>query len=174
MQKPSFWRLLGAYSIDILILFVLNLGYYMWEVRSTISTLPWMWSISINLAIFLILNAGYFALFEQHGKGSLGKKLFHLKLFMNRSSAKRVFSAYAIECIGLFFLIWGIIFLSTFVWNDMEKMVLWFLSGWVLGPILILIYFSVLESMFGASLGKKLMGLQVVQAAPQKQKEETK
>ena len=48
-----------------------------------------------------------------------------------------------------------------------------FVGGCITFMIVVLLYFSILESLFGKTLGKKLMGLQVVQTVPQKQ-EETK
>lgn len=163
MKNPGFWRLFGAYGIDILILLILNFGYYMWEVHSSISSFPWLKSALINLVIFVLLNAGYFAVLEWKGKGSLGKKLFHLKIQVSKPSFFRVFSAYGLECVAFFAVIWGIMILTaSFIWNDMEKMVLWFLSGWLGGAVLICFYYSISEGLFGKSLGKKLFGLQVV------------
>lgn len=167
MKRPGFWRLVGAYGIDLLILLVLNYVYYMWEIRTSISASPWIWSALVNLGIFIILNAGYFTILERKGEGSFGKKVFHLKV-QTKPSSFRVFGAYGMECVGFFVVIWAIILGATFVWNDMEKMFLWFLSGWLLGPILICLYYSILEHIYGCSFGKKLMGLTVVQATPAK------
>ncbi len=97
MNKPSFWRLLGAYGIDFLLLSIVGsiVGYLM------------MW---ILVFYIITLSSG-----------------------------------------GDWAVVGGII---TFI-----------------GAVLL--YFSICEHCWGKTLGKKLMGLQVVQTVPQKQ-EETK
>jgi len=99
MQKPSFWRLLGAYGIDFLLCSMIG--------------------IMLEYLVMWVLALGYIIMLRSGGD-------------------------------------WIIV------------------VGFITFISAILLYFSICENIFGKTLGKKLMGLQVVQAAPQKQKEETK
>ena len=166
LQKPGFWRLIGAYGIDILILWLFNFGYYMWWIHGSAPRISsQLWEMLIDGTFFVVLGAGYFALFEWKGNGSLGKKLFRLKLQMPRPSWWRVFVAYAIECVLFYALIWGIMLFSdtfTATWHVGEiGMVLPIIFGWFAGPVLICCYYAVLESIYGASWGKEICKLRV-------------
>lgn len=195
MKKPGFWRLLGACLIDwtILVCFDAMWLFGIFVLLPILHTA--LSSAAYNTVVtgltylnwlLIVINIGYFAFLEKGGKGSLGKRVVNLKI-QPASSFWKVFAAYGID-FGLFVLI-GVLMYFYMKYNlinhlsaadlaygkigmevSLKLMALmsWISNGLVVGT---LFYFSVLESCFGKTLGKKLMGLQVVQEVPQKQQE---
>ena len=109
---------------------------------------------------------------EWKGRGSFGKKILRLKLRIPRPSFLRVFTAYGTECILFFVLIYAIIFFADFATRKQSMDVGIFITlatGWLLCPILICFYYSILEHKYSCALGKKLLGLAVVQDVPAKE-----
>lgn len=95
---------------------------------------------------------------------------------MQKPSFWRLFGAYLVD-----FLLFGLVG-SIVGYLMMWILVLYIITlssggDWaVVGGIIafigaVLLYFPICEHFWGKTLGKKLMGLQVVQAAPQKQEE---
>jgi len=174
MQKPSFWRLFGAYGVDLAILLVVNVPFllamtYAFDAIHGIKTNV---AVMGGLLVAFIINAGYFSLLEKRGKGSWGKRIFSLKTLP--ASVWHIVGAYAIDWSFFFLLTWGFVVLD---YRDPDPLLLDFFAVCICFPfgiILSYLYFSISEGIFGKTLGKKLMGLQVVQVTPQKQKEETK
>lgn len=174
MKKPGFWRLFCAYFVDLIILLcfsVLWLGCW----KSLRSSYGWWGSVS-DLTfdfVWVVGILGYFVLCERKGNGSLGKKSVHLKIQATSPAGLRCLGAYAIDFVLLKLLGWGfyvtrIYFLKSLlsqvdpVERKMIEVGVWLESGLVI-LVLFLLYFSILEHFFGKTLGKKLMGLQVVQ-----------
>ena len=194
MKTSGFWRLLGAYSMDVMVLLCFN---YVWIcafgiILSVNRGLP-VGLLWFGLGGWILCNVAYFAGLEQGGKGTFGKRIFGLQL-QPAASFWKVFAAYAIDA-ALFILIGSCMYfcmkyqlISHLTAAELEYQKIGILISIKLLGLLFLIstgilisspfYFSVLESTSGQTLGKKLMGLTVVQAAskaaPVKQKEETK
>lgn len=170
MKNPGFWRVLIAYSIDLMILLCLSLIWLsLWEFF-LLANHTWWVSDSFLILSWIGLLAGYFAFWEKNGKGSLGKKIVKLKVQSTSHARLRCFFAYAID-LGLFVVVahyyetYRIQYLlSQGADPEIGLLVMWevFLGG----MIIFVVYFSILEGLFGKTLGKKLMGLTVVQAAP--------
>lgn len=154
MQKPSFWRLLGAYAVDFFILLLIDFCWF-FLTRSE--------SLIQSLAIWII-NTGYFTLLEKNGKGSWGKRIFSLQTCS--ASVRRVFSAYAMDWgLGLLFMLGIMLFLYKLT-PDPDPLAGYLAAiflGVPVGFLLTYLYFVTSESLSGKTLGKKLMGLQVVQ-----------
>lgn len=177
MKKPSFWRALIAYSIDVMILLSLSLMWLgLWKSFLLVHHTWWVNApllISrLGLLSWIGLLAGYFAFWERKDKGSLGKKIVKLKIQSISHARLRCFFAYAID-LGLFVVVahyyeaYRIQYLlSQGADPEIGLLVMWevFLGG----MIIFVVYFSILEHLFGKTLGKKLMGLQVVQVASAK------
>ncbi|MBQ9971078.1 MAG: RDD family protein [Elusimicrobiaceae bacterium] len=166
MKKPSFWRLLVANTVDLLVLLILNICWLSmgW---SPLLGIKWFndsafLSMTVGITIFFLINAGYFALFEKNGSASLGKRMVGLRISPSLS-IYRVLVAYIVDWIPLVAITWGFIayFGTMGVKYDSDPIA--GLLGIPCGIFLIWIYFSILEGYFGKTLGKKLMGLQVVQ-----------
>lgn len=179
MKKPGFWRLLGAYSMDIMVLLGFN---YVWICAFGIALsvnrgLP-VGLLWFGLGGWILFNLAYFAWLEQGGKGTFGKRIFGLKL-QTAASFGKVFAAYAIDA-ALFILIGVCIYfymkhnlISHLSAADLNRGKIGIEISLKLLAILFLIstaalcsspfYFSILENKYGKTLGKKLMGLQVVQ-----------
>ena len=151
MRKPGFWRLAGAYGVDLIILSILNyLGcwvlvlYFNWD-RLLNSNYPW--GLVLNFFVLIFLNAGYFTVFEWKGGNSLGKKIFHLKLQIAHFPGFRVFGAYCIDAFCFFVAVWGWGYcVDRFLSHlSMEMGIgLFVLGSWILLPFLICFYYSVI------------------------------
>ena len=197
MKKPSFWKLLGAYLIDWTILVCFD-AIWLCGIFTIIPILHASLSsatyntVVIGLVysswLIVIIDAGYFSFLEKGGTGSLGKRAVKLNI-QPASSFWKVFAAYGIDC-ALFVLIGICVYfymkhnlISNLSADDLTHGKIGMEISLKLLANLFLIsagalcsfpfYYSVLESLFGKTLGKKFMGLQVVQNVPQKQ-EETK
>ena len=182
MKKPGFWRLFGAYGIDLVILLVFNL-MWLWA---------WMFAASMGLVgkfpdclmLFgllgwIIVDVIYFALLEQKGDVSLGKRIFKLKIQPLDVPFWKVFVSYFLDC-ALFVVVGSCIYfymkhnlISHLSAADLQRGKIGIeISLKLLGNLFLIsagalfcspFYFSILESLFGKTLGKKLMGMQVVQ-----------
>ncbi len=175
MQKPSFWRLVGAYTLD----FMFGGGAGLFLIGPLFGILAVIIDPLVNDGIYpLLFLIGmcllpyiYLSLAEGITGISLGKKLVNIRVQANNLRWGRVPVSYLLDAILLQILCWAFVWtLSKMSWDPIA------LSGVFacLQGIFPLLYFPICEHFFGKTLGKKLMGLQVVQAAPQKQKEETK
>ena len=193
MQKPGFWRLLGAYVIDLIVLLCFNIAWlylWMWFVSmGIVAKLP-NWLMIFGFLGWIFFDVIYFALLEQKGDASLGKRIFKLKIQPLDVPFWKVFVSYFLDC-ALFVVVGSCIYfymkhnlISHLSAVDLQRGKIGVeISLKLLGNLFLIsagalfcspFYFSVCESIFGKTLGKKLMGLQVVQAMQQKQKEETK
>jgi len=175
MQKPSFWRVLVAYFVDLCVLVLFDIVCFV----EYISIHPGQVPYSIITPVFLILNIGYFALLEWKQHYSLGKRLVGLLVLSRRAQNimfLKVFFAYAVDALFAFTFVY-ICFVVGIIAHDQVAdylggrsegggMVFLFLMVALGGPLLTLIYYVLLETFLGASLGKQLMGLQVVQTTP--------
>lgn len=166
MKKPSFWRVLVAYTVDLFILFVLNMC---WLGMGWKPLLRIQWfnnsvslSMTVGIIIFFLINAGYFALLEKNASASLGKRIVGL-LINPLAPFWRVLIAYIIDWSPLFVATWGLIAYFGASGAKYDNDPIAGLLGIPCGVILIWLYFVILESCFGKTLGKKLMGLHVVQ-----------
>ncbi len=178
MKKPGFWRLLGAYGVDFVITFSIVWGCCHLLV-SHFGTFTLIQVCGIYISLVLIPCILYFAGSECVWKKTIGKWLLGVKVLeeSKRLFVEKLFTAYGIDFL---FLVPGLI-LCILVYVIYRGMSCWGcgMSGFdwcvVAGFLsVIVLYFPICESCWGKTLGKKLMGLQVVQATPQKQKEETK
>ena len=172
MKKPGFWRVLVAYLVDIFVLCILNMC---WLVMGWSPLLRIRWfnnsaflSFTVGVLVFFLINAGYFALLERNNSASLGKRIVGLRVSPS-APMWRVWVAYVIDWIPLVGSTWALIsyFAANGVKYDNDPIA--GLLGIPCGVILIFLYFVGLEGVFGKTLGKKLMGLTVVQAAPKTQ-----
>lgn len=187
MNKPSFWRLTGAYLIDWTILVCFD-AIWLYGIFAIILVLPAALSsvmhntVVIGLVysswLIVVIDAGYFSFLEKGGKGSLGKRAAKLKI-QPASSFWKVFAAYGIDC-ALFVLIGICVYfymkhnlISHLSAADLNRRKIGMEISLELLANLFLIsagalcsfpfYCSILESLFGKTLGKKICGLQVVQ-----------
>ena len=187
MQKPGFWRLLGAYLIDWTILACFD-AIWLYSIFVIIFVLHTVLSSTVYNTVvigfmysswlIIVINVGYFSLLEKGGKCSLGKRIAKLKI-QPTSSFWKVFAAYGIDCV-LFVLIGSCVYfymkhnlISHLSAADLNRGKIGMEISLKLLANLFLIstgalsslpfYFSILESLFGKTLGKKIMGLQVIQ-----------
>ncbi len=180
MQKPSFWRLVGAYAIDFVITFFV--AWMMWKLfwvcfPHAFTGKGDMDGMALLLCLLVVCafipNLLYFVGSECVWKKTLGKWLLGVEVFDERNqrpSGWKLLKAYGIDfllsipvptactMVGLF--LQAIIIFDRRV-NTLDHcitagIVLLFLS-------MIVLYFPICESIWGKTLGKKLMGLQVVQ-----------
>ena len=180
MKKQGFWRLLGAYELDFVIaylggrvlwhLFAICFSYVFMSLGG--SVMP-MWSAMLS-GCLLIFGLLYFAGSEYWLKKTLGKRLFGVKaLVLNEGkhpSLGKFLKAYAIDCLAVLPIL-IVCILSTMVMQMVfcydhcsrgREMGIIMGIGFVTLSLLAL-YFAVCEYFWGKTLGKKLMGLQVVQ-----------
>ncbi len=174
LQNPGFWRLVGAYIVDFMFVGGLSLfliGPLFGILLVIIKPLanddnPLLLIIGMCLLPYI-----YFSLTEGITGTSLGKKLVNIRVQANNLRWGRVPVSYLLDVILLEILCWAFVWtLSKMSWDPIALSgVFACLQG--VGPLL---YFPICEHFFGKTLGKKLMGLTIVQVTPQKQKEETK
>ena len=101
---------------------------------------------------------------------------------MKKPTFGKLFVAYLVDLIALqvagfvlaFIVSFCVSFTIAFFHIAGDFRWLYSIMGLVIGLLFNLLYFAILESRFGYSLGKKLMGLQVVQNVPNKPEEQTK
>lgn len=165
MQKPLFWRLFGAYAVDLLVfcvLFVL-LGLLVWSPLFSLSK-NWLWQYSIIVGSFLLNGGIYFAISEGIGRRSIGKYCFGLKVVCPRFAFVRVLVAYGID-MAVLFIVKNVFELSLpLELIKSDALFLGALGGfYVLFFLLDICYFSVSEKCWGKTLGKKIAGICVVQ-----------
>lgn len=176
MQKPSFWRLLGAYSVDscvtLLVCFICFLKFL--DIFNSAFVI-------FGLApLFFAINLFYFAVLEGKQGKTLGKKCLRLRTIASeqKNLLSQCFVAYGIDLFVLLFLLAAYYIFYGFLLPMLllagKGILSTFFSLFLIPPAIVSLYFVVLEGCFGKTLGKKLMGLQVVQDMPQKQKEESK
>ena len=176
MKKPGFWRVLIAYGIDICLLFIMDA---IWGIGiiNLCSFPDGLWLLAFILS-FAVLNVGYFMVLEGRNGFSVGKGIVNLWAHSTKKDffTWRICGAYSLDSIlFLIFLIfcfgigstaapYATDFFTSLQAEDGSGQLVIVLFNVVIGvPFLVLIYYAFLETLFGASLGKKLMGLQVVQ-----------
>lgn len=173
-KRAKFWGLVGAYGLDLFLVFV---GGTIFASEVEQLTEKWfaldLYGSNYWIYLLYILYLLYFFCFEGlFGNASLGKKATGICITSKNLTWWRVFMSYLIDG--------AIIPLSVFISFYTQSM---WTSGDAVGDgmtgffmILVgcVLYSAICEYFFRKSLGKKLMGLQVVQVSPQKQKEETK
>ncbi|MBO4674650.1 MAG: RDD family protein [Elusimicrobiaceae bacterium] len=185
MKKPGFWRLFWAYIVDFVITFFT--AWLVWKLFWICFPHAFMgikgdWDTFFLLLILLVActsipNLLYFVGSESLWGKTLAKRLFGVEVLEGNKqpSAKKLWKAYGIDflliipvptaclMIGLFIqaLVCFDCYPGVFYWCVFWSMISLYFSA-------IILYFAVSEHFFGKTLGKKLMGLQVVQ------KEETK
>ena len=175
MKKPNFWRLFGAYGIDFCITLVVCFLCLLKFLDTFGSVLVIFW---IPL-IFFAVDLFYFALLEGTQGKTLGKKCLRLRTitYEPKNLLSRFFVAYGVDLLLLLLLLAAYYILYGFLLSMSllagKGIFSAFFSLFLIPPAIVSLYFVVLEGCFGKTLGKKLMGLQVVQDVPQKQ-EETK
>ncbi len=172
-NKPAFQDIFLAYLVD-----------YAIGVVFLLMAVPFL-SIGMNgNTIKVIIGAGilsvlsyllYYSVLEHRMGASLGKKLFYIRVITKKSnkirpSFGRLIASYFIDMIfagivSQFFQRFVMVVLNNF---DVSKRFV-FLCGIVVGILMWVFYFAFREYKYGCTLGKKLMGLQVVQAVPQEQ-----
>ncbi len=188
LQKPGFWRLFGAYFIDFIITFFV--AWVLWK-------LLWVFvpnrimGVDEHLGVFILVgictvcicipNILYFAGCESWRKQTLGKRLLGIRIFgeTQQNIQKKLLAAYGLDFLLLipaltFCLIVGLI-IQALVCFDCNPGTFYYCVFWGMTSLYfsaIILYFAMLEHFFGKTLGKKLMGLTVVQAAPQTKKGE--
>ncbi|MBP5616360.1 MAG: RDD family protein [Elusimicrobiaceae bacterium] len=185
MNKPSLWRLLGAYGMDFFLIsfafiWFTFLAWAFWGISGA-EFLALIWGKDavkafLNSSLFyeILVSSSYaivyllFFFVESRGR-SLGKEVFKLRV-LGKCSFWRVIGAYSIDLALLCFFIplivshvGGISDASYEYGLPLLFSVLFFSN------MIVMIYFPCCELCFGKTLGKKLMGLQIVQDVPQKQ-----
>ncbi len=176
MKKPSFWRVLVAYLVDITLLFIIDV---IWGIGIiNLYSLPNGWWLLFFVLSFQLLNIGYFMILEGRTGYSVGKSLVNITVQNNKGThfIWRTFGAYGLDSIlfAIFavfcFGIGGSIapdvtrHFTSLQYNDGSGQLIVVFFAVVIGvPFLVLVSYVLLETLFGASLGKKLMGLHVVQ-----------
>ena len=186
-QHLGFWRLMGAYVIDFLIFALVSLcvvGLFMlakflaghaygdqgsgWFILFLFSPIIVVADVIAPL-VTVILSLGiviippfYFASMGVLKGGSLGKKWMGLGIMP--CSFGRIFGAYMLDMIFVSVGFIAFALASATVLEGASKIGL----AWLVGPILGVaiqvfpaLYFAVLESSSGCSLGKKICGLRV-------------
>ena len=132
MKKPGFWRLLGAYGVDFVILQIVNciiafvsfasidsgpkvyfdINGFPHEEGPITPLCPWLNTVFQQippelfiLVLSFIVVYGYFVIMESVGGKTLGKKLFHLKILCNNTQKVSLFSlisSYFVDLILLY------------------------------------------------------------------------
>jgi len=165
MKKPSFWRLFGAYAIDLIAFFILFifLGISVWSFLFSLFQ-NWLWQYCIVVGSFLFNGAIYFALLEGIGSQSIGKHYFKLKIVKGRFAFVRVLIAYGID-MAVLFIIKNVSELPLpLELIKSDPLFLGALAGfYALFFLFAICYFAIPEKFWGKSLGKKIAGLSVVQ-----------
>ena len=183
-QRPGFWRLMGAYAIDYLVfvlvclcvvcmlmlaIYLANHGDYdqgqMWAF--TIILYPLLEGVFPIAAIGTIFGGAivppfYFASMGVLKGGSLGKMVTGLGV--TPCSFGRVFGAYMLDMIFIAIGVVVFLFASATVIHGANSLGLGFVSKILLSGVNLffpVLYFAVLESSFGCSLGKLICGLRV-------------
>lgn len=173
MEKVSLKKLLIAYSIDIVILtiiinvFWMAMGWLLWQRIGSI--MSWIMPI-MSLAIYV----AYFVFFECYGGKTLGKKIAELQTVAadgGNLACWRVLGAYTIDLALL------LVFMRIFWWlavplseqiirscvDPYKCLFVRALIGTLIDVAIYVVYFVIPEHITGKTLGKKLMGLAVVQ-----------
>ena len=165
MNKPTFWRLFGAYTIDLIafcILFLIS-GILIWSPLFNLSN-NWLWQYCVIVGSFLLSGTVYFALLEGTCLQSIGKHIFQLKLVKMRFTFARVLVAYGIDVAILFIIKNACELTLPLELIKSDALFLGAVGGfYLLFFLLSICYFAVSEKYWGKSLGKKIAGLTVVQ-----------
>ena len=176
MGRPSFWRVLMAYLIDMGLLCVICI---VWSIGIiNLFSLPdRLWLLAFIFS-FVIVNVGYFMILEGREGRSVGKSIVNLsvKNVKNNFPIWRTCGAYGLDSIlfmilAIFCLIVGVDiapdvtrhFSSLQYGDGSGQLIVVFCSVFIGIPFLILTYYAFFETLFSGSLGKKLMSLRVVQ-----------
>ena len=178
MKKPSFWRLLGAYLIDFAITFFAT--WLMWKLFE--ACFPQALIGKNGASVFFcvltmcafIPNLSYFVWSEYLWEKTLGKRVLCIEVIEGnqRPSGKKLLKAYGIDFLlsipaSIVYSMMGLFLQSIIIFdrrfNTLDYCIM---VGIVLSCLsMIVLYFSICESVWGKTLGKKLMDLQVVQAS---------
>lgn len=184
MQKPSFWRVAVAYGIDFMVTFIMSLIVsVLWVLDTALSKSKYdieYYIIIIPGVVLFVLNLLYFSIYEAFGGKTLGKKCLSLRVVNKQTSSPslwRLLGAYGVdlvllvpaEAMGLVIFLLGGFIVNALFFGGSENEEIWKIAiGGIIALVsAVVLYFSILESCFGKTLGKKLMGLQVVQNKPQ-------
>lgn len=185
MKKPSFWRVLGAYLIDfigiqligfLIAAFIANalvVGYFATKYPYFYIAQHQGWGMAIvTVLVLFVLEVCYFALLDSKLRGTFGKKCFKLAIYskdVTEISLSKTSMAYAIDLLLIKPL--GLAITSAAVVGG----IMMFYPSIDVGIVGVFVfsilfpacwgsfYFAICESVWGKTLGKKLMGLQVVQ-----------
>lgn len=176
MKKPSFWRLLGAYLIDFAITFFV--AWMMWNLFEVCFPQAFLGKYGLA-SLFCVLvmcafipNLLYFVGSECMWKKTLGKRVLGVEVLEGnqRPSGKKLLKAYGIDFLlsipaSIVYSMMGLFLQSIIIFdrrfNTLDYCIM---VGIVLSCLsMTVLYFAICESIFGKTLGKKLMGLQVVQ-----------
>ncbi len=168
MKRAKFWGLVGAYSLDFFVIFVVGASLLSHLTFSGSSLLGFQVEqldgdrlipvLDLFLYIFCLL---YFFIFEGIiGNASPGKMATGICLSKNNLVWWRVLISYLIDA--------AILPLSFFIALNTQNM--WTsgdavadgMTGFFISLAGCIFYFSICERFFRKSFGKKLMGLQVV------------
>ena len=180
LQKPRFKDLFWAYCIDYLIglaaaLVFCVVGFIIFIFVFNITNLGRASSLCIVIGgalLWWILVLLYYAIQESRTGATIGKKLFHVLVISKTKLPHPTF--------GKLMIAYFVDFLAGIVSQLSQRLVMIILTMCAMPKILVALcgifvgifmwvfYFAFREYKYGCTLGKKLMGLQVVQ------KEETK
>ena len=184
LQKPGFWRLMGAYAIDYLVFVLvclcvvgmLMLARYFADHGDYDQGRIWGFLIIFGpllelvapiVAIVTILGGAivppfYFAGMGVLKGGSLGKMVTGLGV--TPCSFGRIFGAYMLDMIFIAVGVVVFFFASATVIHGANSLGLGFVPKILLSGVNLffpVLYFAVLENSFGCSLGKLICGLRV-------------
>ena len=179
LQKPTFWSVLGAYSVDALLLWVWGIFAIVLAVQACRvlgqDLLPHIGWLVLWNAVGPVAGLLYFLISEGKTGASYGKRKFRLQTIPAKTDVlatrKRILASYIVDIVLLtivylplyFFISLGVLLLTESI-GPFVVLLNSVGGGYLLcGIPLLVFYFAVCESSFGFSIGKKICGLHVCQ-----------
>ena len=179
LRKPSFGLVFGAYGIDALFLWVWGIFAVVLAVlacralgKDLLPNIGWLvlWN-----AVGPVAGLLYFLISEGKTGASYGKRKFRLQTILAKTNAlatrKRILASYIIDIVLLTIIYLPLYFFISLVCALLTETIGPFVvllnsvgGGYLLcGIPLLVFYFTVCESSFGFSIGKKICNLRVYQ-----------
>lgn len=172
-KQPAWWRVLAAYSIDSVLLFVL-IGMSLTGIAASLVTPdsedPMAYLQYMDIFFYIIcfgIPVLYFSVFERKWGKSIGKMLTHLRLEPHKPFFRKLVLSYSIDVVLIAVLI---TLISNVIYSlpiDEDGLIVEILGGNI-GDCLLMVsiaaaYFTVLVYFAGCSLGQRVTGLTIVQ-----------
>lgn len=161
MKEPSFWKLVGAYSIDFTVTSICV--WYLWSSTFIFAIWPMFAELLYDPAFFIfVVNLAYFSICEGFWGKTLGKKCFQLQVIGKKNlSFIRLLTAYGFDF--SLFAFPALIFSKIYTFIHFGGQ--WLSSAWhMFGFVFVIwVYFICFEFGCGGTFGKLFMNLRVMQ-----------